>query len=95
MQAGRADQAAQAAVALLARFAEGCAPDAVYRAEAWWLASRALAGVGREAEARQAMAQGVQWVIQHALPQVPAPFIDSFLNRNLVNRELLAAAGAR
>jgi hypothetical protein len=41
------------------------------------------------------MAQGVQWVIQHALPQVPAPFIDSFLNRNLVNRELLAAAGAR
>lgn len=95
LQAGRADQAAQAAVALLARFAEGCAPDAVYRAEAWWLASRALAGVGREAEARQAMAQGVQWVIQHALPQVPAPFIDSFLNRNLVNRELLAAAGAR
>jgi hypothetical protein len=35
----------------------------------------------------------VAWVQAQALPQVPAPFIDSFLQRNPVNRRLLALAG--
>jgi hypothetical protein len=34
-------------------------------------------------------------VHQRALPKVPAPFIDSFLHRNPVNRELLALPAPR
>jgi len=47
----------------------------------------------RGAEARTAAFKaGSDWVRSHALPHVPVPFLDSFLHRNPVNRELLAAA---
>jgi len=85
-------RAERAADALLRGFDEGHAPDAVYRAEAWWLAAQAFAAAGRAADAARALERGAQWVTQQALPQVPPPFIDSFLHRNPVNRELLAAA---
>ena len=91
------DQAAAAATELVALLHEGYVPDFCYTPEAWWVASQALAAVGHEAAARAAeaaRAAGQHWVQVVALPSVPAPFIDSFLHRNPVNRALLAAAGA-
>ncbi len=88
----RMDRAEPAAEALVQRFDEGCAPDAVYRAEAWWVAAQVFTAVGRAADAARALERGAQWVTQQALPQVPPPFIESFLHRNPVNRALLAAA---
>ncbi len=38
------------------------------------------------------LARGVEWIQKTALPQVPEAYRDSFLNRNPVNRALLAAA---
>ena len=92
LAAGKIVEAARAADDAVARLDEGYAPDGIYRGEAWWIVSRALQAAGRDAEARQAVDRGAQWVTQQALPQVPAPFIHSFLNRNAANRELLAAA---
>ncbi len=92
MQLGRQAAAADEAQALLALMDDGIAPDSMYRAQAWWLAHQALAGAGRHELARHALEQGTRWVTQTALPQVPAAFIDSFLQRNPVNRQLLLAA---
>ncbi|MBA4174985.1 MAG: hypothetical protein C0505_00255 [Leptothrix sp. (in: Bacteria)] len=91
---GHTDAAADAALALLALFDSGHAPDAMYRAEAWWVAHQALSAAGRAEAANRALRAGEHWLRQVALPQVPPAFIDSFLNRNAVNRALLAAAGA-
>ncbi|MFO1221046.1 MAG: AAA family ATPase [Burkholderiaceae bacterium] len=91
LAAGRSAAAERAADAALARLADGYAPDGIYRAEAWWIVSQALGAAGREADARSALQRGAQWITQHALPQVPPPFIDSFLHRNAVNRSVLAA----
>jgi len=91
---GQVAVAERAAELLLAQFAKGIAPDAVYRAEAWWVASRAFKAAGRPGEAEAALKQGAQWISQQALPHVPPPFIDSFLHRNPVNAELLAAASS-
>ena len=38
------------------------------------------------------LVRGVEWIQKTALPQVPEAYRDSFLNRNPVNRALLAAA---
>ena len=92
---GHTGAAADAALALLALFDEGNAPDALYRAEAWWVAHQALAAAGRAEAADRALRAGEHWLRQVALPQVPSAFIDSFLNRNGVNRALLQAAGSR
>ena len=66
----------------------------MYLAEAWWTIHRALDGVPeRRSEARAALEQGVGWVRDVAARQVPDGFRDSFLDRNPVNRALLAAWG--
>jgi hypothetical protein len=88
-QPQRALQAAQALVALLD---DGFAPDFIYLPEAWLVAAQGLALAGDTAAAERACAAGVDWVQARALPRVPAPFIDSFLQRNPVNRLLLAQA---
>jgi hypothetical protein len=88
----RHGEAADAARALLELLHQGHAPDFVYGPEAWLVAARALAVGGDARAARAAWTSGQVWVRQQALPQVPAPFIDSFLHRNPVNRELLATA---
>jgi DNA-binding SARP family transcriptional activator len=90
-EAAQPARAAQAAREVVALMEAGYAPDSMYRAEAWLAAQRALAAVGEQAAAAHALEQGRLWVRQHALPQVPAPFIDSFLNRNAVNAALLGA----
>jgi DNA-binding SARP family transcriptional activator len=90
--AGRTDVAASSARAALVLIAEGCAPESMYRPEANLVAGRALAQAGAHAEAAAAIRAGSDWVRSHALPHVPVSFLDSFLNRNPVNRDLLAAA---
>ena len=93
-QLGRHDQAATAARAALSALDEGYAPEFMYLPELHLVAWRALAAAGDAPRAQRALMAGADWVRQQALPQVPAPFIDSFLHRNPVNRDLLAAAAA-
>lgn len=90
--AGDVDTAARTSARMLTRFGDGIAPDGVYRADAWWVAARALAAAGQHDDAARATAQGVQW-LRERLPNVPPMFVDSFLHRNPVNRALLAASG--
>lgn len=75
----------------LALFADGYAPEFMYLPELHFVAWRILDKAGASDEAIAALKAGTDWIRGHALPQVPAPFLDSFLNRNPVNRELLAA----
>jgi DNA-binding SARP family transcriptional activator/tetratricopeptide (TPR) repeat protein len=90
---GDATTARQSAHEALHWLAEGFRPDELlYPAEAWAMAWRALSGAGDADGAAQALHDGVRWVQAHALPHVPAPFVDSFLHRNPTNRTLLAAA---
>ena len=88
------DEAAAAARELVSLLHEGYVPDFVYTPEAWLVAWRALAAAGAVGEAAAALRSGVHWIRIQALPQVPPPFIDSFLHRNPVNRELLAAVAS-
>ena len=69
-------------------------PDSFYLPEVWLVAAQALAALGREAEARRAVDDGLAWVRSVHDAHVPAEFRDSFLHRNPVNRELLAQAAA-
>ncbi|MES2101288.1 MAG: AAA family ATPase [Pseudomonadota bacterium] len=61
-------------------------------AELWLHCGRALQAAGETSEARRLMATGRDWVQRTAREHVPAAFRDSFVNRNPVNRELLALA---
>ncbi len=92
LDAGRIGEAGDTAACLLSRFDDGIAPDGVYRADACWVAARALRAAGRDAAAEHALARGVQWIRSQALPHVPPAFIDSFLHRHPVNRALMAMA---
>jgi len=83
-------EAASAAHALVGLLREGYVPDFAYTPEAWLLAAQALRAAGEAKAAHAALSAGQHWVRTQALPEVPAPFIDSFLHRNPVNRELLA-----
>ena len=90
-QHGEAATAARARVGLLT---EGYVPDFSYTPEAWLLATQAFRAAGEIEAAQAALSAGQHWVRTQALPAVPAPFIDSFLHRNPVNRALMAAAGS-
>lgn len=72
-----------------------CHPSDTYFAEAWWIAVRALDALADEPAANAALGEGFDWVAGRALPHVPVAFRDSFLDRNPVNRDLLAAAARR
>ena len=90
----RHDEAAAAARAALALLDQGFAPEFMYLPELYLVAWQALSRAGASDEAAAVLKAGTDWILHHALPQVPAPFLDSFLHRNAVNRELLAAASA-
>lgn len=92
LSVGDTRTAVKAARTALALFDEGYAPDAMYLPAAHLLASQALTRAGEADPAAAAVRAGTDWIRRRALPQVPAPFLDSFLHRNAVNRELLAAA---
>ena len=67
-------------------------PDSFYLPEAWLVAAQTLGALGREAEARRAVDDGLAWVRGVHDQHVPVEFRESFLHRNPVNRELLALA---
>jgi tetratricopeptide (TPR) repeat protein len=67
-------------------------PADMYLPEAWWIAVQVFDACGASDDAAMALAQGTRWIRQTALPHVPDSFQESFLNRNPVNRALLAAA---
>jgi hypothetical protein len=72
---------------------EGYSTDnVVCRSEMYWATVRALRTVGEDEAAARALNLGMRWLQEHALPHVPAPFMDSFLHRNPAVRDLLAAA---
>ncbi len=87
------DAAVESVAALLTAPAEHGAID-LYAPEAARVLAQAWAVCGdREAQMRS-LQEAVAW-IQSARQQVPAPFIESFLRRNPINLELLAAADGR
>jgi len=88
---GRTHDAAQAMHELVDEMAQ-VQPGDMYYAEAWWIAAQVFEANGDSDHRLLALARGAQWVRRIALPNVPEEFRDSFLHRNPVNRELLAAA---
>lgn len=76
------------------RLARGYQPDSFYQAEIWLVAAKVLLAAGMATEARAALVDGRAWVLRVHATQVPSAFQSSFLERNPVNRELLALARA-
>jgi tetratricopeptide (TPR) repeat protein len=83
----RAAAHARSALALMERWE----PDDLYAGEALAVCHRVLAASGRADERDACLRRAAAWVREAAL-KVSAEFRDSFLNRNMANRELLTAA---
>jgi len=76
----------------LAAMADGDGTDDVYRGEVWLAAHRAL--VRSDPPLAAAVLDRAQrWLRETAQQHVPEPFRDSFLQRNPINRDLLATRG--
>jgi hypothetical protein len=88
---GAVDRAEPQIVAALRLFADH-EPDNFYRAELWWVATQVFRAANRGARADRMLADGRDWITRIASEHVGAQYRDSFLNRNPVNRALLAAA---
>jgi hypothetical protein len=89
--AGARDEASTGAADLLPMFAH-CQPADMYWPEAQWIVVQALKGAGADQAADDVLGRVADWIEHEVLPQVPPPFRDSFLQRNPVNRAVLAAA---
>jgi tetratricopeptide (TPR) repeat protein len=89
-RAGRPEEAAVMARSSLERMRH--ANPTLYRPEIWWIAHRALDAAGDHAAALTALRCARDWIADIGQRHVPEAFRDSFLNRNTVNRHLLAAA---
>ncbi len=89
--ADRVDLALDCAGAAL-ELADTTHPDEMYRGELWLHAGRAFERGGEATRAAALYAQGARWIQDVVQQHVPADFADSFLARNPVNRDLLAAA---
>ncbi len=85
---GTAGQHAHAALALSQRRQS----TMLLPAELWLHCARALHAAGDTAQAQRLLATGRAWLRRTARDHVPEPFRDSFLQRNPVNRDLLALA---
>jgi DNA-binding SARP family transcriptional activator len=94
VDAASASAAAMHAEAALA-FGEDVSPNDLYPAERWLNAWRAFQLAGREIDAANALARGVEWVRTTSRDHVPEPFRDSFARANAVNLQLLRAAGSK
>lgn len=90
-RAGQAREAALAMRELVDQLAT-VQPADMALGEAWWIAAQVFDANGDGDHSLLALARGAQWVRRVALPNVPEEFRDSFLQRNPVNRALLAAA---
>ncbi|HEX7441320.1 MAG TPA: BTAD domain-containing putative transcriptional regulator [Caldimonas sp.] len=93
-RANRSDDAAALLRELLPRL-DTVQPADMYLPDACWIAVQVFDTCAASDEAAMALAQGIRWIRQVALPHVPEAFRDSFLNRNPTNRALLAAASRR
>ena len=93
-RAGRSAQAATALRRLLPKLAD-VQPADMYLPDAWWGAVQVFRACQAVDDAAMALAQGLAWVHQRALPHVPAAFRDSFLQRNPTNLALLSVASRR
>ncbi len=71
-----------------------CQPDSFYQAELWLVAAQVFQAAGLADEARAALVEGRTWIMRVHTQHVPPEFQSSFLQRNPVNRELLALAAA-
>ncbi len=87
-RAGRATAAADEAHALAAVLPDAAGPG-LYPPAAWLVCAQAFQQAGDAAAVARALAAGRAWIEQTALPNVPTPFRESFLQRQPVNRELL------
>jgi hypothetical protein len=67
---------------------------ALYRPELWLNAAHAMRACGMQAQAQQQLVLARDWIM-HCVNsgQVPEPFVESFLQRNPINREVLALLG--
>lgn len=85
------------ALAAAQRALEGLATlqsAAVYRPETWLDIARALRAANEPARAQAVLAGARDWILAAVeSAQVGAPFVDAFLHRNPVNREILALCG--
>jgi DNA-binding SARP family transcriptional activator len=89
----RLDAAAGARLALeVVAEAGALSPGDMYVPELWWVCHLAFEAAGEAAPAHAALARALAWISDHALPRTPPPFRHSFLQRNPVNRDVLAAA---
>ena len=93
-RAGRSAQAATALRRLLPKLAD-VQPADMYLPDAWWGAVQVFRACEAVDDAAMALAQGLAWVHQRALPHVPAAFRESFLQRNPTNLALLSVANRR
>jgi len=67
-------------------------PENRYVGEVWLTVGRVFAALKRDAEATRVIEQGCAWVKHIAAVHVPEAFVESFLHRNPINRDLLLAA---
>ena len=89
---GQGEEAAREARRLVGPMRSSPYAVASYVPAAWWQISEALFAVGELTEAREAWTAARHWIVEYALPNVPAEFQDSFLSRNPINAAILAAA---
>ena len=86
--------AATAVADFVARL-EVCHPADTYLADAWWVAFRAFEALADAHAAEAALRRGHAWVAERARRHVPPEFGPAFLDRNPINRDLMAAAARR
>ena len=77
------------------QLAQEVEPALGYRAELRWQMARVLAAAGQDERAAQVLADVRNWVRERAANTVPAPFVDSFLQRNAANRVLLGTGALK
>ena len=80
-----------ARAALSALRDEGVDPTGLSHAAALWICARSFAQLGQAALSATLAREAAVRLRQVELPQVPAPFRDSFLSRNPMHRQILAA----
>ena len=86
-------QAALPRVRIALGLATSYQPDVVYHAEIGQIAHQVLSANGENGAA--VLRDTVDWIQHTTASRVPAEFRDSFMHRNPVNRDLLAAARSR
>ena len=94
LKAGRGSQGQLVAQRLLDRVATNGPMTSVYAPEVGWLAWQVLAR-SQPARATAALAQAHAWIEERLRQDVPAPFRQSFLQRNAFNASVLRAAAGQ